>query len=171
MKSYVYQFAFALNEEKSNSDEIGLMFSSEMDKEDYYYSFRFPVFAIKTNASNEIYFPGELNGRYQNFKVDRNRNGYYVNPKFSNSYRKAIKFKRLSYFEDFDVYDWIDYRKFFPFSSIPLKYFGNKKDIINNEDEFEIIVPSDLLYLDELYKEYKFCLVGYTPIFNDNERE
>ncbi|HLO52735.1 MAG TPA: hypothetical protein VK169_00530 [Saprospiraceae bacterium] len=169
MKNYIYQFTFEINIE--NYQEIGLKFSSEMNEENSVQGFCSPVFAFKYNDNNELLFPGELDGNYKEFEIrkSKKRNEFYLDiSEFGlSNYTKSIVFKRLVYLEDFDVYDLYEYQEYFFSRHGYLKYMGSNEKYIKKEDLFEIIVPTDLIYLDELYRKHKFCLVGFTPIFNN----
>ena len=61
----------------------------------------------------------------------------------------------------------LEYQEYFFSRHRYLKYMGSNEKYIKKEDLIEIIVPTDLIYLDELYRKHKFCLVGFTPIFNN----
>ncbi len=161
MRNFVYQFAIVPN----GNNKFGLIFSEESE------SYNSPIFAVSTR--NNLYdsnfrFPGEINGEYQEFELTASEYGLKLNTKFSEN--NSLLFTYSLFPED----DYIFFRRrfmkapFYPFYR--LQYIGKRNDIIPKNEEFQVIIPRDLITMDRLFKEQKFCLVGYTPTFSGNNQ-
>lgn len=160
MTNLVYQFVLV----PDGNDKFGLVFSEECE------TYNSPIFAVSTNNNlhnAEFKFPGELNGDYREFSLQANENYLTLRT-------KEIEQRLLFTYSLFPDDDFFFYRRrfmkdpFYPFYR--LKYIGEKEGKIKRGEEFQIIVPRDLITMDRLYKENKFCLVGYTPTFNSNQQ-
>jgi hypothetical protein len=157
----VYQFALSLDE----NGEFGLVFSSESETD-----YNSPIFAITTSKSDlfenkSLRFPGEINGRYVEFRMSTENGRFRIN---DNKIGIDINFRTY-----FSLNDYRYFPKRFleePFIYSHLKYIGNEKNMFDSNEMFQIIVPTDLILLDLLYKEKGFCLVGHTPIFNEENQ-
>lgn len=160
MTNYVYQFVL----EPKNNGQFGLIFSEESEV------YQSPVFAISTRTEliHDTYsFPGELGGEYTEFKLTFRRESF------------LLKDGRLEYNLKFQIFPFLNDEYYYQIRNLKMKfpyypyfsYIGRHKALFNKEEEFQIIVPTDLMLMDKLYLENKFCLVGYTPTFNNDQRE
>jgi hypothetical protein len=134
-----------------SGSRFGLKFSQESD------DFSTPVFVIPLyqNAwhyADEYYMPGEISGRPINFKL--------ANDEFG---RLVLKDERLNFHIFFDGRfagdsDLRDYH---------FNYIGEFKEFLGPYQTFQIIVPLDLLVMDQLFLEQRACFVGLTPTFGE----
>lgn len=158
MRNFAYQFALGLNKDGG----YGLVFSTESE------TINSPIFAIPVSdlkSINENFlFPGEINGKYVEFNM------IFINGRFK------IQDERIGYDINFTLHPFVDNlytrNNFFNdsfYRGYQLNYIGNEQ-IFEQNERFQIIVPTDLILLDELYKEKGFCIVGFTPVFNGNEK-
>lgn len=160
MTNYVYQFVIV----PDGKNKFGLVFSEECE------TYNSPIFAVSTENnlfSTKFRFPGEINGKYREFDLQANENYLSLS---TSSIKTDLRFTYSFFLDD----DYFFFRRrfmkdpFYPYYR--LKYIGKFEHKIEHGKEFQIIIPRDLITMDRLYRENKFCLVGYTPTFNSNEQ-
>jgi hypothetical protein len=162
MKNYVYQFVL----EPQENGNFGLVFSEECE------TYNSPIFAVPIlNGdlfSSTFKFPGEIEGSYKEFDLSNKAKGeleIYVK-----ELEQRLIFRYYPFYDE-EFYYIRRFMKGFLDQFYPLKYIGTKNNLIDRNSDFHIITPTDLILMDQLYREKKFCLVGYTPVFNGESKE
>lgn len=147
--------------EQECDGEYSLSFSNERD--DYVQPcFVIPLRKSHPELANEYYMPGEIDGREVNFSVSRKEDFFVLS---GHELLYDVRFKLL-----------LPWDRFLPaemtfLSDISYPYKGTYSDFIYPYERFTIIVPLDLLIMDELYKQQKACFVGLTPVFGNKVNE
>lgn len=158
MKDYVFQFIL----EPANG-QFGLIFSEESDV------FQSPVFGIPTRSIDYIhgtfFFPGEINNEYTEFQLKRKRDSFLIEDERIDF---ELQFQIIPLLNDELYYQTRNLKLPLPYSPY-FKYIGKYDSLFNENEIFQILVPMDLMIMDQLFLKKGFCLVGYTPSFNEYE--
>lgn len=161
MMDYVFQFVL----EPDNKGRFGLVFSEDS------YVYNSPIFALP-NRSEKLYrgkfkFPGEIHGEYKEFSLESDS---YSLKLYIEELKQEIFFEYSRFNSDEHYYYSVrtTIEPIYPFYK--MRYIGRPSNYVSPNEPFIVIMPRDVLLLDQLYLEHKFCLVGLTPTFN-NERE
>jgi hypothetical protein len=132
----IYQMTF--------ESKDSLVFSVETDE------FNTLVYALPIRQNNKFwsdvyYLPGEIDGKYKDFKLTFEEGVFVIKDVTINTIRFGI-------------------------GKLPLKYIGKHQQIVNPYERFIQLYPIDILIMDNAYLQHKAFFVGLTPMFGEKNK-
>jgi hypothetical protein len=122
---------------------------------------RHPLDIEKFFNFNTFYFPFSLNNEYLEIEAK------------VNFPQMIFKVPNTEFQVTFDIHiNGLYTGHYFPFlirKRRTLKYLGKEKQMVMKNDGFLVLLPTDILEIDELYIKHKGVFVGLTPNFGNIE--